>query len=59
MRWVELWVVVSWNAGIVDSEPTSLMIPTAMASASRQVQLDLLSGRKCTSYPPTRILVDC
>ena len=35
------------------------MIPIAIASASRQVQLDLLNGRKCTSYPPARVLVDC
>jgi hypothetical protein len=59
MRWIELRVVVSWHANIVDSEPTSLVIPTAMASTRRQAQLDLLSGRKCTSYPPTRVLVDC
>lgn len=43
----------------VDSEATGLVIPTAMASTNRQAQLDLLSGRKCTSYPPTRVLVDC
>jgi hypothetical protein len=43
----------------VDSEPTGLVTPTALASTGRQAQLDLLSGRKCTSYPPTRVLVDC
>jgi hypothetical protein len=47
------------HASIVDSEPTDLVIPTAMASTSRQAQLVLLSGRKCTSYPLTRDLVDC
>jgi len=35
------------------SEPMGLVIPAAMASTSRQAQLDHLSGRKCTSYPPT------
>jgi hypothetical protein len=39
------------GSGDVDSEPTGLVIPTDVASTSRQAQLDPLSGRKCTSYP--------
>jgi hypothetical protein len=42
----------------VDSEPTGLVIPTAEASTSRQAQLDGLTGCKCTSYTPTRVLLD-